>query len=972
MRILTNNISRIVVLLFLLFYSKSIFAQREDIQSSANDPVNGTAGLTQKKIVPSMATWRMDSATIDLAATYSPFQVLVNLRSLGRDRDLMKDEVHDQVRKIAGYASEKWISLVADLDLRLALPTFEARYPHELQQMLVIKEIELKEKDTADVLFVSRNLQDHYQKPYPARSGSFVKAFKYHLTPEGLIDPGSLKEISDGCIVCSATKDSIYLKIPGNVMNASSHIFVMVSFTYRYPDVFSPHLTEFQNEIIRKYADAGLGGAHNDEWGFPAALSEESVRDEYWYTRHRASVYSKITDGRNLMNDILLIHKGIDGKQNERIRAINYFQQMARERNVELEENFYNMVKEVFGPEAIVAVHPTWFPYPERREFKKNGLDWWAVKRDWAQTDEVVPFGIRTALAKKWDSPVWYNMFYRYGLPQGSENANDYEDELWSAALAGGRINNLPSVVDVKGILGSDFIRAETRVRLLNYINPNPLNCPVAVVFGHASAMNWAGPAFEEVGMNLVDSLWRLGIPADLIPSSEIGNKSLRIDQDGFISYGKQRYTAVVLYNPEFENRSIVTFFNRAAKGKTRLYRIGDWTMDFNANRLDGIRLLPKPLQTESSIEAITTEIPRLLEEKDIPLQTPATRVIEGFGHCSYAPPTTGFSYLLDGTLLQVAGTKNRAGDTIRSKMTIGKYDVEVDAIGVAAVKLDQRGNMEALAAGGLKSLKTAKFELFLDERVDLALWKNKEGAWEGLMQGCTDDIPAPLLTITSNWSRLDLPAAFPANPKSFLKTVPVAEGKSLSDSEELLSDIDGNTYQTIKLGTQTWMAENLRTSRFNDGEPIASPAGNKADWYSNRSGAYAWYENDSAKYDALYGKLYNWHAVEDTRLCPAGWRVPNEKDWVTLMDYLDSVSVKKNKQIDPDLFFGVKGFNPLPGGYRHPYGTYFGLGRNGFWWSSSGIRDRVVWDQKTKHIYIINDKQQSMNQGIYVRCIKE
>ena len=85
---------------------------------------------------------------------------------------------------------------------------------------------------------------------------------------------------------------------------------------------------------------------------------------------------------------------------------------MSWERNAELEDDFYQTVKEVFGPEAIVATHPTWYPFPGFREYKKNGLHWWAATRDWAQTDELTPFGVRTALAKKWDSPVWYNMFY--------------------------------------------------------------------------------------------------------------------------------------------------------------------------------------------------------------------------------------------------------------------------------------------------------------------------------------------------------------------------------------------------------------------------------------------------------------------------------------------------------------------------------------------------------------------------------
>ena len=127
-------------------------------------------------------------------------------------------------------------------------------------------------------------------------------------------------------------------------------------------------------------------------------------------------------------------------------------------------------------------------------------------------------------------------------------------------------------------------------------------------------------------------------------------------------------------------------------------------------------------MQEEAGIDFLLSQIPKLLANADIPLQTPATQPLEGFGHQTYAPPSTGFSHLLDGTLVQVAGTKHAAGDTLQSTMQVGAYDVTIDAIGVAAVRLDRSGNLEALAAGGLKKIETAKFSVQLGERVDLAL----------------------------------------------------------------------------------------------------------------------------------------------------------------------------------------------------------------------------------------------------------
>ena len=158
----------------------------------------------------------------------------------------------------------------------------------------------------------------------------------------------------------------------------------------------------------------------------------------------------------------------------------------------------------MWGTHAVVATHPTWWPYPDRREFKKNGLDWWIAKRDWAQTDEITPYCVRTSLAKKWNSPLWFNMYY-------SPNLADYQAELWAGALTGGRIdyhplwpvdeNTTPHVELYQALLRGGLMRGDCRVRLLNFITRSPLDCPVAVVFGQPCAMNWAGPAYDDVGL---------------------------------------------------------------------------------------------------------------------------------------------------------------------------------------------------------------------------------------------------------------------------------------------------------------------------------------------------------------------------------------------------------------------------------------------------------------------------------------
>ena len=696
-------------------------------------------------------------AFIDLVQRHSPYNFLTASLRIP-EKELTDADVHAQIMAAAVYAREQGVHLVMDLDVRLARRAFQKAHPDELQEMLLLREVDLSPSRSTEAVVRSLDLSDHYTHRtthYIPLHGDLMRVYTYIRGEDG-IKAQTLRDITTACTVLAATKDSVRVRIPESG-GEQTRACVMVAFTHLTPDVFAPHLIEFQRRIIEKYAAVPLAGAAKDEWGFPPCYDGDPQKRQFWFSRHRAQAYAERIGGRDLTADCLLMSFGIKGREAQRRAAINHFMEMSWQRNGELENDFYHTVKEVFGPDAIVATHPTWWPYPDMREFKKNGLDWWAATRDWAQTDETTPFAVRTALAKKCGSPVWYNMYY-------SKNKTDYERAVWSFALGGGRVNYhrpWPSTglwEARKTLLRGDLMRAESRVRLLNFISNSPLDSPVAVVFGHACAMNWAGPAFNDAGVALADAFWRQGFPADLIPSSEIENGNLIVDDEGWIRYGAQRYAAVVLYHPEFERPSTAAFFNRVATGPTRLFRLGDWTQDFNARPFDGAAALPHSMLVGSDAESLALKVIAALRRKNIAPQTPATAELRGFGHTSAAPPTDGFCRLIDGTLIQIAGTDSVAGDRISSTVAIDGVDVTFDAIGVAAIRLDEEGYVQALAAGGLKSFQTGSFEIELHQRVDLALWLDEQGKWRGVLQGWAGDIPAPLLAVTHEWLRLDVP----------------------------------------------------------------------------------------------------------------------------------------------------------------------------------------------------------------------
>jgi len=750
-----KNVYR-TTLIFVLFIIASIRANDDTIGYQLPD-----------NVMPSLGCWFWSETEfepegykpfIDQVILHSPYNLLTTSLRVPK-REVTDDDTHAQIKAAAIYAQKRGVPLVMDIDVRLARRAFEAKYPDELQEMLLLQEVELSMKNSVEIVVRSLDLNDHYTHRttrYIALHGSLLRVYSYVRDSNG-INLQTLKDITRECIIVSTSKDSVHVRISGDKKNINRYACVMVSFTHLTPDVFAPHLIEFQRKILDQYSDVPLAGVCKDEWGFPPNYSGNPAKNQFWYSKHRALAYAKRTKGRDLLEDCLLMHMGVKGKDDERRAAINHFMEMSLQRNGELEDDFYHTVKEVFGPNAVVATHPTWWPYPDLREFKKNGLDWWIATRDWAQTDELTPYAVRTALAKKWSSPVWYNMYY-------SKHITDYEHSIWRYVLGGGRINYHPIYPSanpdkLRGeLLHGELMRAESRVRLLNYISQSPLDCPVAVIFGHTCAMNWVGPAYNDVGMEVADNFWREGIPADLIPSSEIENKNLYINEDGWVCYGPQRYAAVLLYHPEFEKSSTATFFNRAANGPTRLFRVGNWTQNFNGKVFDGKAALPQSMADYSDRTSVAKKICRILHMQNIKPQSPATDSLKGFNHVSSSPPTTGFCRLIDGTIIQIAGTNNVAGDTIQSKIMINGNEVSFDAIGVAASRLDDEGRVEALAAGGLKYFKVQDFKISLDKRIDIALWKDKKGKWRGLLQGWSGSTPASLLAITHDWIHLDVP----------------------------------------------------------------------------------------------------------------------------------------------------------------------------------------------------------------------
>jgi uncharacterized protein (TIGR02145 family) len=193
----------------------------------------------------------------------------------------------------------------------------------------------------------------------------------------------------------------------------------------------------------------------------------------------------------------------------------------------------------------------------------------------------------------------------------------------------------------------------------------------------------------------------------------------------------------------------------------------------------------------------------------------------------------------------------------------------------------------------------------------------------------------------------------------------------------QTINDVEGNSYKTVTINDQVWMAENLRTTKYNDGTEIPLN-GEAANWDALTEPAYCFYNNDVANKET-YGALYNWHTVAQNKLCPQGWHVPTKDDWDKLMGFIDkskyaetsAQSLKSKEGWKKNDGLDAFGFNGLAAGFLS-WGGFYYAGESAYWWSVTEEHSGYV------KIWSIDDVRKAIQEtildktsGASVRCIK-
>jgi len=198
----------------------------------------------------------------------------------------------------------------------------------------------------------------------------------------------------------------------------------------------------------------------------------------------------------------------------------------------------------------------------------------------------------------------------------------------------------------------------------------------------------------------------------------------------------------------------------------------------------------------------------------------------------------------------------------------------------------------------------------------------------------------------------------------------------------QTVKDIDGNVYKTVTIGKQVWMKENLKTTKYRNGDLIGTTTPATFHIVEESTPKYQWASDGNESNVATYGRLYTWYAVTDKRkLCPTGWHVPTDTEWTTLTTYLGGESVAGGKLKETGTAHwkspnsgatNESGFTALPSGSRYLNGTFPVIGYSGYWWSSAlSSGSAYYWSVEYNNSSVHRDYDPK-HDGFSVRCLRD
>lgn len=692
------------------FIATNVFSQSSKIKLTYVDAFENTNH-------PQIAYWFFSKdmlnqqtykAKIDSLAQFSKYTLIFLTARNGLD--FYNDKLmHPVFQNLVAYAHQK--------GLKIALQLWDKRYavPIENTERLI--------QDTELLLDENGNAVTSI-KPKGARDmklllkNEIFQVYAFKKTGDGFYDASTLKLITAQCKAID-NKTNIDVKVLADKSLQGFTALVLTQHYYNYCSNHSKEAAKNLDDILKVYSDIPFDGVGLDEYtNLRVATTWElkKANDLFRaipFSLAMADAYKKSYD-IDLSKTMFDMLYSPESKPEVRIKAINTYMSIEREGTMNIEKIIYNSGKAYFGKNAFIGLHDTHHNYLDGDEVWQTGLNWWNVKRDYGHTDENTPTPTQMGIGFCYPENVLYNMYYSKSLDNIVDKA--LTDLRYGIRTHYHAINDIQGWgVSVERPLALEQInKVENAARLLNHFNPSFPQIKLLVVFGMEAQLDWYPDTAARNINNINGSLdiekkatllWDAGYRNALVPTDIIEDGRLFINADGKPELEHHVFDAIVFLYPEYSKKSTLQFFENYLAKNGMLMTEGNATKDFMGNditaRWENIK--NKARVTHFSVD----EMSKLGITKSA---------------------ITNGSLNEDGsyTFTNVDALKNNSANifsfTLNGSTFSGSYKE------MAAIKIDENGNVEKLAATGFSYFKKNGQTIFsISKPADIFL-KIKDG----------------------------------------------------------------------------------------------------------------------------------------------------------------------------------------------------------------------------------------------------
>lgn len=554
---------------------------------------------------PSIIYWKWDDSYLETEkyleyiqdiVTRSPFSHLY-ITTHWCHNGIASEDMHHHVKQACDAIHQKGRKMVFEIDVRAEKALFATQNP---EHRLAFTYWSSVSSDTNSFSFRISGSQGGVLFAGDRQSGeALIDILVYQTDILENINEASIRSIRNKANIQRTDAQTVTVKWSSEGIPEDAKIFIAVASLFDFPDYYSSKYYEFLDFLLHKYEDIPLDGLAVDELGIMWYPGFDFTPGSYM-ALDNSPIYSKNMDtmytihyGNPYLHD-LLYRFCSSLTDPRRIRAVNRYFEWLRTGISKAENYFYDSAKKIYGRETFVGVHNTWYAIEEVQnspEIWKTGITWWSVRKDYGFTDEILLYPVRTALAHKASSHLFYNMWYS----EATMDLNTFYTEIWKNVRYGGRtislsyecIHEKGTVIQLRDPGKLEAIAAmETIIQGVDHFICSSARCDIAVLTclsamcsilcnmnGNQSWDSLYGILKEN--FTLTRDIFISGYNCDMIGDCEVYDQNLYIGDDGYVTYGNQTYTCLILSYPQFCKKELFHFMKQVKKSRTKLFVIG-------------------------------------------------------------------------------------------------------------------------------------------------------------------------------------------------------------------------------------------------------------------------------------------------------------------------------------------------------------------------------------------------------------